>query len=207
MSLSSHLRIVKVGGSLFEFDRLADALKDWLERQPPAVTVLLAGGGPLVNFLRRADERLKLGDEAAHWLSIDAMDLTARILARLLPDASLVDDFASIERGRSIVSPQIVFVASTFLRKEEPHLPGTTLPHDWTVTSDSIAARLAETLQADELNLLKSKDPMCEKTSVDWAAGGLVDEHFPLAAAKLPVVRWVNLRADNYRECLAERRD
>lgn len=196
MSISSHLRIVKVGGSLFELDNLGDMLRKWLARQPPAVTALLAGGGPLVDCIRQSEERLNLGDEATHWLSIDAMERTARILARLLPEASFVDDFTLLKRGLSKPTSPIVFAASTFLRENEPHLPGAILPHDWSVTSDSIAARLAETLQADELTLLKSSNPKSGHSAADWADEGLVDQQFPLAAENLPLVRCVNLRSE-----------
>jgi aspartokinase-like uncharacterized kinase len=73
------------------------------------------------------------------------------------------------------------------------------LPHRWTVTSDTIAARVATAIEADILILLKS---------VSWPAGrdfdeasrlGVVDEYFPRELRRRPGldVRIWDLRADN----------
>src|SRR4030095_14560394 len=80
-----------------------------------------------------------------------------------------------------------------FLNEVEPQARGDVLPHTWSVTTDSIAARLAEVLGADELVLLKSADPPPSATLADLA-GGYVDGHFPTAAANIACVRYVNLR-------------
>lgn len=186
------VRVVKVGGSLFDFDGLTPALRYWLLQQPPAVNVLLAGGGPWAEAVREADRRFHLGDEASHWLCIDALALTARLLANLLPEATFYQDFLALRdevacRVCAVVPvPPIVFSPATFVRNDAEHHPQS-LPRDWSVTSDSIAARLAEQLRAEELVLLKSTDA--------HSASGLVDDYFPIAARDLPAVRIVNLRS------------
>ena len=81
-----------------------------------------------------------------------------------------------------------------FLRRDEPELAGCRLPRNWAVTSDSIAARVAEVVGAHELVLLKSQLPIGQGGWREVSEHGIVDRHFPLAAAKLPVVRFVNLR-------------
>jgi len=63
------------------------------------------------------------------------------------------------------------------------------LPHAWSVTSDSIAARLAQAVAAGELVLLKSAAP-----PPDLGAADYVDEWFATAARDVPSVRIVNLR-------------
>jgi hypothetical protein len=82
------------------------------------------------------------------------------------------------------------------LEQAEPQAPGDRLPHSWDVTSDSIAARLAAVVDADELVLLKSADPPAEggASLLQWAARGYVDRHFPQAARNL-IVRCENLRS------------
>jgi hypothetical protein len=81
-----------------------------------------------------------------------------------------------------------------FLTDVEPHLPGRPLPHEWQATSDSIAARVAHALDADDLVLLKSA--VCrDNNSLQGAADqGYFDPFFPQAAEGLPLVRSVNLR-------------
>ena len=59
------IRVVKVGGSLFGFAGFVAALNEWLAEQPPAVNVLIAGGGKLADVIREADAAWGLGDEAA----------------------------------------------------------------------------------------------------------------------------------------------
>jgi hypothetical protein len=91
-------------------------------------------------------------------------------------------------------SEPIVFDAQRWLVETERSQPGVRLTHDWHSTSDSIAARLARVLNADELVLLKSTEL---PAGSDWCVAadqGFVDEHFHRLAAELPGVRWVNLR-------------
>jgi aspartokinase-like uncharacterized kinase len=187
------VRVVKVGGSLLDWPPLATVLPAWLVRQPPAWNVLIAGGGELADAIRRLDAAHALGDEAAHWLCIDALQITARLLAAILgatEPANSLEDLPALQA--SAVQP-VIFDPGEFLRHRESQLPGQTLPRDWSVTSDSIAARISHALAADELVLLKSREPPAE----DWrelARAGYVDEHFPRAAARLARVRLVNLR-------------
>jgi aspartokinase-like uncharacterized kinase len=181
---------------------LPETLQNWLAAQPIAVNVLIAGGGELAEAIRRADAALRLGDETSHWLCIDALGITARVLAAALK-WSEPEAFWDRLNARLIgESSAVVFDPRNFLREIEPHLPGCRLPRDWSVTSDSIAARLAEVLGADELVLLKSRDA----PAGDWqelARLGYVDRHFALAAANLPHVRVVNLRGDTRPQSLA----
>ena len=88
----------------------------------------------------------------------------------------------------------ILFDPCKFLKEQEPHLPGTHLPSDWSVTSDSISARIAEVLQADELVLLKSADPSARSWS-NLAAAGYVDWFFRAFDGSGFQTRVINLRS------------
>ncbi len=69
------------------------------------------------------------------------------------------------------------------------------LPHAWTTTTDSIAARVATRIDAAELVLLKSTPLPPVATTWEIAATlGLVDPEFPRAARKIPQVGIVDLR-------------
>ena len=67
------------------------------------------------------------------------------------------------------------------------------LPDDWSVSSDSIAARAAGYLGAVELVLLKS-------TLADGDQPDYVDGYFAVAARGIPRVRFVNLRDPQFAE-------
>jgi aspartokinase-like uncharacterized kinase len=189
------LRIVKVGGSLLAWPGLPQALNPWLADQPSAIHVLLCGGGAIVDALRAIDQSLHLPAQAMHWLAIDAMSLTARMLAEATPKTPLFEsyDLFLARLSDRATSGALLFDAREFLRHHEPHLPGTRLPQNWDVTSDSIAARLAEATAANELVLLKSSVPPAA-TREELAAAGYVDRHFPMAARALPRVSFVNLK-------------
>jgi aspartokinase-like uncharacterized kinase len=193
------LRVVKVGGSLFVLPDLASRIRQWIACQPAAINVLLAGGGELADVIRRADERHKLGESAAHWLCIEAMGVTSNWLATI-GAWPLLD---TCERVIQLRSEQLVLKEATadvlvldprpFLKGPEPTVPGPRLPHSWEATSDSIAARLAVSLRADELVLLKSVPSPSFGTISELAESGYVDAFFPQAAEALNAVRFVDL--------------
>ena len=186
------VRVVKVGGSLLDWPQLPQALLAWLAQQPAGWSVLLAGGGPLANVVRQADAAFGLGEEVCHGLCIDLLGASARLLAAILrePD-TLAGSLAEVrERIPTAPAGRVIFDPRSFLALD------TVLPHAWSVTSDSIAARLAEAIAADELVLLKSVDPPEDATLAQLVASGTIDGFFPRAAAALTGrVRIANLRS------------
>lgn len=190
------IRVVKVGGSLFDLPDLPERLRGWLAQQPPAHNVLIAGGGPLVEQIRAWDKAEPIEEAAAHWMCVDLLTVTAHLLHSWLPEMPLVEDDRLLcqrvgEDGATIFGP------APWMRRSEPGLPGTWLPSNWDTTSDSIAGRLAAALLADEFVLLKSALPR-RKTSRELsalAAVGYIDSILALMAPELPPTRLVNLRA------------
>ena len=185
------LRVIKLGGSLLDWPELAVQLRRWLANQPPAANVLIVGGGPLVEGLRSIDRAQRLSARASHWLAIDAMRLTARLLSELLPEASLVDSLAAIDAGG--VERLLILDGASLLRAEQGS--DAALPESWDVTSDSIAAHVASQLNAAELVLLKSSDAPEHSTAEALARAGHVDAYFPRVASAL-TARCVNLRGE-----------
>jgi len=188
------LRVIKLGGSLLPLPDLAERFRRWRERLPARRDVVVVGGGPFVDRLRQLDRGNGLGPRRAHDLAIEAMGLTARLVACLLPAAEVVCDHARLLQD-SDPARLTLFDAGRFLRDVEPRLPGTRLEIGWHVTSDSIAARLAIALQAEELVLLKSAPPPRGATLEGWARVGYVDAFLPRLAAELPPLRIVDLRS------------
>ena len=133
--------VVKVGGSLLESDVLSALLATLSELAASSRILVVPGGGPFADAVRRVCDRQEPGESAAHWMAILAMDQHAQLLQGLEPRGRLVlgpDDIAAtVARGRlAILSPFL------WLRSEDP------LPHGWHVTSDSIAAWVGAQLGA-----------------------------------------------------------
>ena len=176
-------RIIKVGGSLLQLADLSLRFSNWLGRQDPAEqTIVVVGGGILVDQIRILDDLFDLGADSSHWLAIRAMSVTAQLFADVVNDFRLVDSLAAIdESGR--------FVFDTFLVLKQESDAITALPAGWHVSSDSIAAYFANRLNADELVVLKSDQ--YRHVSIQAAANaGFVDQHFPVIASKCAAIRF-----------------
>jgi aspartokinase-like uncharacterized kinase len=187
--------VVKVGGSLFDCPELPRRLQAWLNEFTDQRLALIAGGGELAEIVRGADARWKLGEEASHWLAIDAMRLAAKLLLGSLPQLRWIDSWQELQRcGESPPSaPPILFEVGQFLRDVEHRLMPPFLPRSWQVTSDSIAARVAAALGATHLTLLKSAPPPAASILL-LEELGYVDPHFAIASAAIPHISFVNLR-------------
>lgn len=187
------LEVIKLGGSLLTRPNLREHFAAWLERQPSAPRVLVVGGGELVEAIRQADRVHRLDQASAHWWCIEALSLTARLASQVLDDLAVVAEWSELPAAAEAHRPwPVIFDVLGFLRTIEPALPGTRLGHGWHVTSDSIAARIAEVLSAERLILLKSAFPPPGDFTA-WAAAGYVDPSFPQAAASLATVSAVHL--------------
>jgi len=189
------LIVVKVGGSLLLEARLAPAFREWLAQRVDRCLVVFGGGG-LADALRLVDQAHSLAAETSHWLAVDLMRVTARIGQALVPELPILESWNEVNAWRENPdgSRHAILDVSTFLRTEEPKLPGTPLPLGWHVTSDSIAARVATVLGKVPLWLLKSAPALEPPTRRHEARMGRVDLYFPEAADELPRVMYENLR-------------
>ena len=189
-------RVIKLGGSLLECEGLVGRFRAWRAAQPGMQETMIVGGGSMADAVRDACARRALGEEDAHWLCIRIMGITAEGVSRWLPEADLATQIDDLPAGPGlrILQPE------PFLRDERPQAGRPPLPRCWDATSDSIAARVAEHLGAAELVLLKSSLPRPPHTPQALAAAGYVDRYFPVAAARIPRVRCVNLRETGFPE-------
>jgi aspartokinase-like uncharacterized kinase len=185
------LRVVKVGGSLYDLPDLAARLQALLGSSR---TLIVPGGGPIVDAIRSLDQVHELGEETCHWLALRALSLNAQFLARLVPAAVILPRLPSASEAGNcyVLDPSPFF-------QEDDRRPGH-LPHTWDVASDSLAVRIAIRAAATELLLLKS---VSYQATGDWAAAaraGVVDRFFPEAIGQAPAleVRIVNLRSGEY---------
>lgn len=162
--------VAKVGGSLFDWPQLGPTLNAWIASQPHPV-MLFPGGGKFTDAVREYDRVHSLGEERSHWLAIQSLSTSAEFLSTL--------------------TETDVFDPYPFFREL-----AWSIPHSWSVTSDSLALRFAKETGATELVLLKSVDVPANTPWPEAAERGWVDAYFPgLAAAAGVPVRIVNLRA------------
>ena len=143
--------VVKLGGSLLkrvdEFDRVLGVIAEVGRARR---LLIVPGGGPFADTVRAVDARVRLSDDAAHWMAILAMDQHAHLIAERLVHSALVTSATEIARAHS--SARIPVLAPyRWLREADP------LPHSWDVTSDSIAAWVAGAIGATRLVLLKRR--------------------------------------------------
>ena len=171
---NADLIVVKIGGSLFDWPSLRPALRKWIATFKSESLLLIAGGGHSADAVRMYDQIHQLGEEASHWLALHSMAVTAEILKRFvfdLPRVTVLDALAFCENEHD-------------------------LPHSWNVTSDSIAAKVAEVRHAKRLILLKSVDMPPEKTWNELAEMDIVDHYFPTIASHFTgQIELVNLRS------------
>jgi aspartokinase-like uncharacterized kinase len=155
--------VVKVGGGLLAkagaFELVVEALTAF---RPGRRLVVVPGGGPFADAVRQMFRRIKIGEDAAHWMAVLGMDQYAHALAARIPDAALVDAAAGITAA--LQTGQLPVLAPyRWLRAVDP------LPHSWDVTSDSLAAWLTGALGARRVVLIKPADQDHKK---------LVDSYF-----------------------------
>lgn len=143
--------VVKVGGGLSNIpgalESVAAALASAGRRRR---LVVVPGGGPFADGVRRFADVVPVSDDAAHWMAMLGMEQYAHVLAERIP-APLVEEPGAISAalgsaGVAVLAPY------RWMRAAD------VLPHSWHATSDSVAAFVAGALDAERLILVKPVD-------------------------------------------------
>jgi len=185
--------VVKIGGSLLRLGtahvsavlgRLADAIS--------TVPLLVVPGGAVFDGeVRKASCYHNIGNDAAHWMAVTAMDAYGWWLVDLAPGSVPVRDLT--EAQQAVVAgrlPVLLPFALTYGRDA--------LPHTWDVTSDSIAVWVAAAAGARRVILVKDVDGiyttepgrgpepelLSEVDSATASNSGAVDRYFAEALAR-----------------------
>ena len=191
------LQIIKIGGSLLGTTSNRSAFKNaerWLARQTDWINVVIIGGGHTVDHLRRWQRQFNLTEGQAHLNAVQVMSLNILKFARASYISTVIENWnelTNISQHAGANPTTIMFDCLSFIRDVEPTLGGTPLPSDWSCTSDSIAARIAQLLGADRLTLLKSRTA-CSDDLRTLRYANYVDQSFPQMAADIKSVTFVD---------------
>jgi aspartokinase-like uncharacterized kinase len=164
--------VIKVGGGLLSHAGALDATLCAIANVARERRVLVVpGGGPFADAVRDVDARIGIGDTAAHWMAVLAMDQYGHLVVSRLEGSVLVRTAGEI--AAALADGRVpVLAPSQWLQATDP------LPHSWDVTSDSIAAWVADAVGGAQLVLVKPP-----------GAGGLtVDAHFLRGAREATIV-------------------
>jgi aspartokinase-like uncharacterized kinase len=184
------LTVLKIGGGLGDdaLPSLCNTLGELGARHP---LLVVPGGAGFADAVREADRRFGLRAAASHRMAILGMEQFGWLLSELIPGAERCTDLARVSAGRTTV----LLPAA---------LPLDPLPASWEVTSDSIAAWVADQAGAGRLVLVKEVDglyadwpprgePLARLTVAELAARrtGGVDEYLPTMLEGAHFETWV----------------
>lgn len=167
--------VVKLGGSLLSGDRLAGVAAT-LARSRRGV-VVVPGGGGFADEVRQAQIRHDVSDRAAHAMALLAMHQTGLLIEDMHSRFVAVETAADIRKSlRSNLIP--VWLPTRMCATDSA------IPEDWSITSDGLAARLAERLGLPAVLLVKSCRVGRGTAAEQLAADGIVDAEFARIVAR-----------------------
>jgi aspartokinase-like uncharacterized kinase len=144
--------VIKVGGSLqadpIALGNLCKTLKEVSSRYN---LLIVPGGGHFVELIRKLQMKHGFSDKVAHRVAILGMNIYGLVLHDLIEGSTLTDAYRRRTRGCSIFLPYKTLGRS---KKLEP---------TWKVTSDSIAAWVADKVGCKKLLLVKMVDGILER--------------------------------------------
>ena len=187
--------VLKLGGSLLDLADLPDRLRAVFAKLDGDQPLLICGGGDAADVVRRWHDAHRLDEEQSHWLAMESIRLNQRLLLTLMPELELVSNRAAAEsawtRGRVPLLDLMSFVSIEEAARDTGEKP---LPHNWNVTSDSLAAWTAIRWPASRLVLLKSLELAPRENLSQAVEAGLIDGFFPALESYLPPTFWCHLR-------------
>ena len=163
--------VVKLGGSLCRSSTLPLWL-DTLVRCGQRGCVIVPGGGPFADQIRDVHGHWRFNECMAHFMAVLAMDQYGLMMTGLQPELIPVRNDSEM-RDTLNASKTAVWIPSqrVFQAKE--------LPRNWDLTSDSLAAWLANICGAQRLVLIKSIDRQARSMKIArLAERGVVDPCF-----------------------------
>ncbi|PZP61719.1 MAG: hypothetical protein DI596_04700 [Azospira oryzae] len=164
--------VVKLGGSLAG----EAVLRDWLEMLAGyggGQVVIVPGGGPFADQVREAQDGWRFDDGTAHRMALLAMEQYGLMLTGICPELVPADSRQELLGALRAGRVAVWLPTKMALAADE-------IPHSWDVTSDSLAAWLANHVSAERLVLVKPFAPaQLEIEAEEMSRRGMVDRAFP----------------------------
>ena len=167
--------VIKIGGSLAVTGRLEEVLAQIAAAARPVIVV--PGGGKFADKVRDLQTVMRFDDRSAHRLAILGMHQMAEHYFSMQPRLAPAD---SLEGFARVLAAGLIPVWMPLKMCETDE----TIPADWTLTSDGLAARLAERLGGLPVVLLKSVAVDATKSADELADDDIVDPVFPRIVAR-----------------------
>lgn len=168
--------VLKLGGSLLG----QPELRSWLSMlagNSDGRVLIVPGGGVFADAVRDAQPVAGYDDAAAHRMALLAMEQFGLVMKSLQPDLTTVASELEIAE-RSWQHRAMIWMPSAMVLADE------TIPMDWSVTSDSLAAWLGAKLGADRVVLVKQVDAG-NLALPQLVAEGVLDQAFERFAQRL----------------------
>jgi len=162
------MKVIKLGGSLMTDVECLKQCLNIIEQKAEDKVVIVPGGGQFADQVRLAQQQWQFDDVCAHQMALLAMQQMALLLKSLQPGFVLANKVSTINKSPSVViwSPDITELNSSNVKAS------------WDITSDSLAAWLANQLLATELILVKSAEVPREQNIQQMQKQGLLDQAF-----------------------------
>jgi len=181
--------VIKIGGSLLG----SPELERWLvlfAKFSDGQIIIVPGGGLFADAVREAQKLSKISDACAHRLAVLAMDQYGLLLANMNPQLAIARTEMEIDE-RTWQHRCIVWLPSQMVLADD------TIPKSWDVTSDSIAAWLAQKVNAQQLVLVKSDKPTESELNLRMMTStGMLDQAFSDFVLNKTFGRWMLKKTD-----------
>jgi aspartokinase-like uncharacterized kinase len=166
------MRVIKLGGSLLDAGTLSRCL-DRIDSHYANNTVIVTGGGCFAEQVRLAQQQWLFDDDTAHRMAILAMQQMALLFKGLKQTYTIAHSVSAIP-ALLAAKPHTPVIWSPDIEE----LYRASIACTWHITSDSLAAWLANTLLANELILVKSASVDKTLTVQELVLLGIVDKAF-----------------------------
>ena len=166
---------IKIGGSLYDSPYLVEWL-NVIDQYSSTKIVIIPGGGPFANQVRRADEKYHLSPIHSHNMAVMAMQQYGTLLASLCPNMKPANALNKIHEVWE--NSKVAIWEPYRMVSEECELDKT-----WDVTSDSLSVWLSSKLNLKKLLLIKLSDYVLEEKNITVLSNkNCIDSNFqPLA--------------------------